>query len=157
VRSICANFAPAYLNVHASGGFDMMCAAKGACGHGVKLLAVTMLTSLDERAIEQVGYQSGLPDRVAQMAKLAQGAGLDGVVCSAHEIAMLRASCGTDFALMVPGIRPEGSAQADQKRVMTPSQAIAAGASHLVIGRPITGAPDPAVAAQKILDDLRSR
>ena len=88
------------------------------------------------------------------MALLAQDAGLDGVVCSAHEIELLRKACGNDFALIVPGIRPEGAEQGDQKRVMTPWQALDKGATHLVIGRPITNAPDPAVAAQDILDSL---
>lgn len=154
VRSICSRFSPAYLNVHASGGAEMMRAAKDACGAGTKLLAVTLLTSLDEAAIEAVGYRGDVSARVEQLARLAQGAGLDGVVCSAHEIKVLRAACGPDFALMVPGIRPEGTAKGDQKRVMTPKQALAEGANHLVIGRPITGADNPAQAAQEILGSL---
>lgn len=154
VRSICSNFSPAYLNVHAAGGRAMMEAAKAACGANTKLLAVTLLTSLDEMAIEEIGYEAGLSSRVEQMAKLTQDSGLDGVVCSAHEIATLRAACGDDFALMVPGIRPVGADQGDQKRVMTPKQALNAGATHLVIGRPITKAADPAKAAQEILESL---
>jgi orotidine-5'-phosphate decarboxylase len=154
VRSTCENFAPAYLNVHAAGGLAMMEAAKAACGTRTKLLAVTLLTSLDEQAIEEVGYRSGLAQRVEQLACLTRDAGLDGVVCSAHEIAALRASCGDEFVLMVPGIRPKGSAQGDQKRVMSPEDALGAGATHLVIGRPITGASDPARAAAKILENL---
>ncbi len=154
VRGICANFAPAYLNVHAAGGKDMMVAAKEACHKGTKLLSVTILTSLDEQAITEVGYEGGISGRVEQMARLTQDAGLDGVVCSAHEIEKLRKACGNDFALMVPGIRPAGSAQGDQKRVMIPSDALGVGATHLVIGRPITGADDPAMAAQNIIDDL---
>ena len=154
VRSICSNFSPAHLNVHAAGGRAMMEAAKAACGSNTKLLAVTLLTSLDDVAIEEIGYEAGLSARVEQMSKLTQDSGLDGVVCSAHEIATLRAACGDDFALMVPGIRPAGADQGDQKRVMTPKEALSAGATHLVIGRPITKAADPAQAAQKILESL---
>lgn len=154
VRSMCSNFAPAYLNVHASGGEEMMRAGKAACGQGTKLLAVTILTALDEAAIAAAGYVPGIAARVEQMALLTQKAGLDGVVCSAHEIAALRAACSDDFALMVPGIRPAGAAVGDQKRVMTPKRALGAGATHLVIGRPITGADDPAAAAAEILDSL---
>lgn len=154
VRGICNNFAPAYLNVHASGGRAMMMAAKEACGAQTKLLAVTILTSLDDEAIKAAGYQAGISQRVEQMAALTKDAGLDGVVCSAHEIKRLREMCGADFALMVPGIRPKGSAQGDQKRVMTPKDALNAGATHLVIGRPITQADDPQMAAADILKDL---
>ncbi len=154
VRGICNNFAPAYLNVHAAGGREMMIAAKEACGSGTKLLAVTLLTSLDEVAIQEIGYQNSTSAQVKKMALLAQDAGLDGVVCSAHEIELLRAACGDDFALMVPGIRPEGATQGDQKRVMRPKQALDKGATHLVIGRPITNAPNPAQAAQNILDSI---
>lgn len=154
VRAICSNFAPAYLNVHASGGREMMVAAKDACGDNTKLLAVTLLTSLDDQAIAEIGYKDGLSDRVEQLALLTKDAGLDGVVCSAHEIKALRVACGDDFALMVPGIRPAGAAIGDQKRVMTPCDALANGATHLVIGRPITGADDPSKAAQEIINNL---
>ncbi|MCK5384154.1 MAG: orotidine-5'-phosphate decarboxylase [Alphaproteobacteria bacterium] len=154
VRAICENFALAYLNVHAVGGRAMMEAAKDACGDKTKLLAVTLLTSLDDAAIEEIGYCSGLAQRVEQLAVLARDVGLDGVVCSAHEIALLRVACGNDFVLMVPGIRPKGAAKDDQKRVMSPKEALAVGATHLVIGRPITGAPDPAEAAANILAGL---
>lgn len=155
VRSICARMSPAYLNVHASGGAEMMRAAKAACAPATKLLAVTILTSLDEASIVQAGFRAGLSERVEGLALLAKESGLDGVVCSAHEIQRLRAACGPDFILMVPGIRPEGAAAGDQKRVMTPRQALSAGANHLVVGRPITGAADPAAAALDILSDLR--
>lgn len=154
VRGICRNFAPAYLNVHASGGFDMMCAARDSCSKGTRLLSVTLLTSLDEEAITQVGYRSGLVQRVEQLAKLTQQAGLDGIVCSAHEIRRIREICGDPFVLMVPGIRPVGADQGDQKRVMAPAEALAAGATHLVIGRPITSAKDPAQAAMDILKTI---
>lgn len=154
VRSICARIRPAYLNVHASGGTEMMRAAKAACAPGTKLLAVTILTSLDEAGIAQAGFRAGLSERVEALALLAQESGLDGVVCSAHEIVRLRAACGPDFILMVPGIRPEGATAGDQKRVMTPGQALSAGANHLVIGRPITESADPASAARAILGSL---
>lgn len=152
VRTTCANFAPAYLNVHAAGGAEMMEAAKNACSPETKLLAVTILTSLDQDAITKIGYQNELSGQVIRMAKLAENSGLDGVVCSALEIEMVRKACNANFELMVPGIRPSGSDKGDQKRVMTPSEALNKGATHLVIGRPITGADDPAKAAQDILD-----
>lgn len=154
VRGICSNFSPAYLNVHAAGGEAMMRAAKEACGDKTKLLAVTILTSLDADAIDAVGYGADVPAQVERMALLTQKAGLDGVVCSAHEIALLRDACGVDFDLMVPGIRPAGADTGDQKRVMTPKQAFDAGATHLVIGRPITAADDPARAAAEILEEV---
>ena len=154
VRSITSEITPAYLNIHAAGGLEMMKAAKAACPAETKLLAVTILTSLDEQAIEEVGYKEGLGDRVVQMTKLTQAAGLDGVVCSSHEIEAIRDACGDDFILMVPGIRPAGSAVGDQSRVMTPKEAIDKGATHLVIGRPISQSDDPANAAQDILESL---
>lgn len=154
VRGICSNFSPAYLNVHAAGGQEMMEAAKDACSGDTKLLAVTILTSLDAGAISAVGYGDDVSAQVKRMALLARKSGLDGVVCSAHEITLLRDACGDDFALMVPGIRPAGSSAGDQKRVMTPQEALSAGATHLVIGRPITGAVDPAKAAAEILEVL---
>ncbi|MEM7651007.1 MAG: orotidine-5'-phosphate decarboxylase [Pseudomonadota bacterium] len=154
VRTICNHFAPAYLNVHAAGGFAMMEAAKDACTPQTKLLAVTILTSLDQDAIAEVGYQNDLSAQVKTMAQLTQKAGLDGVVCSALEIALIREACRESFDLMVPGIRPKGAAQGDQKRVMSPAEALSAGATHLVIGRPITGTDDPAQAAADILETL---
>jgi orotidine-5'-phosphate decarboxylase len=154
ITSITAQVKPAYLNVHAAGGLEMMRAAKAACPAETKLIAVTILTSLDEEAITQVGYKDNLRERVVQMAKLTQEAGLDGVVCSSHEIEAIRDACGDDFALMVPGIRPEGSATGDQSRVMTPKQALDKGATHLVIGRPISQSDNPAEAAEEILDSI---
>jgi orotidine-5'-phosphate decarboxylase len=155
IRSVTQHVKPAFLNVHAAGGRAMMEAAKESCLEEVKLLAVTMLTSLDEKAIEEAGYKSGLQDRVVQMATLAKDCGLDGVVCSSHEIEILRKECGDDFVLMVPGIRPEGSAIGDQKRIMTPREAMDKGASHLVIGRPITQSDNPLHTAQEILGTLK--
>ena len=154
VRAVTKDFKPAYLNIHASGGLEMMKAAKAACPPETKLLAVTLLTSLDEQAIGQIGYQENLTERVIQLAKLTKEAGLDGVVCSSHEIEAIRAACGDDFILMVPGIRPAGSDIGDQKRVTTPREALDKGATHLVIGRPISQADDPRAAVAKILEDL---
>ncbi len=163
VRAVTA-LAPAYINVHASGGLEMMIAAQNAAAEqadkiGVtapKVLAVTLLTSLDESALCKIGYKEGVEERVVQMARLVQEAGLAGIVCSAKEIEPVRATCGNDFALMVPGIRPAGAAVGDQKRVMTPESAMQAGATHLVIGRPITGADNPEDAARTILDGLHT-
>ncbi len=159
VRSICTHFTPAYLNVHASGGRAMMEAAAEACqktSNGkTRLLAVTILTALSEQDLTEIGYKDdGAQERVKALALLTQASGLDGVVCSSHEIGALRTACGDNFALMVPGIRPAGSDAGDQKRIMTPEQALREGATHLVIGRPITQADDPAQAAQDILNTL---
>ena len=103
-----------------------------------------MLTSLDDAAVTEVGFNGNSADNVRRLAKLTQKAGLDGVVCSAKEIEIVRQECGPDFDLMVPGIRPTGSDIGDQKRIMTPEEALHIGATHLVIGRPITQADDPA-------------
>jgi orotidine-5'-phosphate decarboxylase len=152
--SAAASLDVTYLNVHASGGTEMMRAALGACRPNTRLLAVTVLTSLNESALDEVGQGHDPASQVVRLATLTQKAGLAGVVCSAHEIKHIRNALGENFILMVPGIRPEGSDVGDQKRVMTPKEAITAGASHLVIGRPITGAKDPAQAARDILASL---
>ena len=158
VRTTCARFEPAYLNVHAGGGSTMMKAAKEACSPKTKLLGVTILTSLNHGELQEIGYEGDdVSDSVVRLAKLAQEAELDGVVCSSHEIELLRETCGQDFALMVPGIRPEGANIQDQKRVMTPKEAVHLGATHLVIGRPITQAGDPAKAAEDILATIREK
>jgi len=158
VRSICTHFAPDYLNVHASGGRAMMEAAQEACeatsSSKTKLLAVTILTALSDEDLGDIGYAHKTAEQVKRLALLTQQSGLAGVVCSSHEIKMLREACGDDFALMVPGIRPLGSDHGDQKRVMTPSEAIHLGATHLVIGRPITKAGNPAKAAEEIMNSL---
>ena len=159
VRSVSENIAPAYLNVHAQGGHEMMEAAKAACAKKTKLLAVTILTSVNQKTL--VMYDDNLKklsleQQVFDLSVFAHESGLDGVVCSGYEIELIKSdnNFNKDFVFMVPGIRPEGSDKNDQKRVMTPKEAMSAGATHLVIGRPITGAPDPAAAAQKILDTL---
>ena len=119
-----------------------------------KLIAVTMLTSLSDEDLPSVGLTPPVADQVLRLASLTQQCGLDGVVCSAHEIAILRKELGPDFLLVVPGIRPAGAATGDQRRVMEPAEARDAGANILVIGRPITAAPDPAQAARDIAQSL---
>ena len=150
------------LNVHAGGGREMMRAAGErardaavAAGRTApKVIAVTVLTSLDASALAETGL-SGTPREAAlRLALLAREAGLDGVVCSPEEIEPIRASCGPGFLLVVPGIRPAGSAAGDQKRIATPAAAARAGADLRVIGRPITGAPDPAAAARAIAAEI---
>ena len=113
-----------------------------------------MLTSLDVNDLTSVGQTSDAAQQVSRLATLAKESGLDGVICSPEEVKNLRAACGKDFILMVPGIRPEWAPANDQKRVMTPRQAIDAGASYLVIGRPITGADNPVAAADRIMAEL---
>ncbi|MDR3517173.1 MAG: orotidine-5'-phosphate decarboxylase [Azospirillaceae bacterium] len=152
VRAAAA-LSPAFLTIHAAGGLDMMRAA-AAVPARPRLLAVTVLTSLDEPGLDAIGQRGPIADQVARLADLAQRAGVDGVVCAPQEVARLRAQCGPDFVLMVPGIRPAGSAVGDQKRVMTPRQALDQGATHLVIGRPILDAADPAQAAREIAASL---
>jgi orotidine-5'-phosphate decarboxylase len=123
-------------------------------GHKPLLLAVTVMTSLDDADLSSVGQTGPAAAQVRRLAALARDNGLDGVVCSPREIAMLRRDCGVDFKLVVPGIRPHGAATNDQKRTMSPAEAIAAGADYLVIGRPISAAVDPAMAARAILESL---
>jgi orotidine-5'-phosphate decarboxylase len=152
-----ARLGAAMFNVHASGGERMMrdaAAAARAVDPLVKVLGVTALTSLDDAVIESVGQRGPASEQVERLARLARQSTLDGVVCSAHEIAMLRGSIGKDFLLVTPGIRPAGADLADQKRVMTPVEARRAGADILVIGRPISAAPDPAAAARAIAEEL---
>ena len=153
---------PAFVNVHAAGGRAMLEAAVQAVAEGAedaevprpRLLGVTVLTSLGEDDLGEVGQAGPLADQVLRLARLAQSCGLDGVVCSPREIAALKAACGPDFVLMVPGIRPAWAASGDQKRVMTPAEALAAGADYLVIGRPVTGAQDAAAAARRIVEEI---
>lgn len=145
------------MNVHAQGGAAMMRAAVDAArsiSPSTRVIAVTMLTSLSDEDLPSVGLVPPVADQVLRLAALAQQCGLDGVVCSAHEISRLRRELGPDFLLVVPGIRPAGAAVGDQRRVMGPAEARDAGADILVIGRPITGAADPALAAQDIAQSL---
>ena len=135
---------PDFITIHAAGGAEMIRAArKSAAGSRTKILAVTMLTSLDARSAQDIGFTGELAQHVVSLAKLAQDNGADGIVCSPHEIAAVRKSCGKDFILMVPGIRAAGADTGDQKRTMGARQALMAGADHLVIGRPITQSENP--------------
>jgi len=149
---------PDFITIHTAGGAAMMKAAAQAAdkatGKRPKILGVTVLTSLDSNDLAQVGQDTDTAAQVRRLALLAKDSGLDGIVCSPVEVAMLRDACGPDLILMVPGIRPAWAATGDQKRVMTPREAIDAGATYLVIGRPITGAADPAEAAQRINAEL---
>jgi orotidine-5'-phosphate decarboxylase len=144
------------LTIHASGGAAMMqAAAEAASAPGSpRLLAVTVLTSMDANELAGVGITASPVDQVLRLARLAQASGIDGMVCSAEEVANLRQETGPNTLLVIPGIRPAGSAAEDQKRIATPAQAIAAGASMLVVGRPITRATDPAAAAKSILKEI---
>jgi orotidine-5'-phosphate decarboxylase len=161
VRSVVP-LTPYLLTIHASGGGAMMRAALDAAGETAtklgkprtKIVAVTVLTSLADSDLEDVGQRGPMLDQVRRLALLAREAGVDGVVCSPHEVAALRAECGADFLLVVPGIRPSWAEAGDQKRFMTPGEAMRAGASYLVIGRPITGAGNPADAARQVAAEL---
>ncbi|HUP96378.1 MAG TPA: orotidine-5'-phosphate decarboxylase [Usitatibacter sp.] len=145
------------LNVHASGGDAMMRAAREAV-EGVArpplVIAVTILTSLADPELEQIGFTGSAADNAVRLARLARASGLDGVVCSAQEAAELRQATGSDFLLVTPGIRLEGDARGDQARVVTPVEATRLGANYLVIGRPITGSPDPVATLESIRQSL---
>jgi orotidine-5'-phosphate decarboxylase len=149
------------LTIHAAGGAAMIAAAAGAASaapagkRAPKILAVTVLTSLDASALSDIGVAGGTTQQVLRLARLALANGADGLVCSAHEIAVLRDSFGDKPILVVPGIRPAGSAVGDQARVMTPEQAVAAGADYIVVGRPITQAAEPGEAAAAIAGAIR--
>lgn len=146
------------LNLHASGGLPMMQAAVAALDDWEQrpwLLAVTVLTSLDDGELRELwGIPVETAAAVERMAVRAQEAGLDGVVCSPHEAARIRAACGDEFVIVTPGVRPAAAARGDQKRVATPAEAVANGADYLVIGRPITGAADPVAAVRAIAAEL---
>ncbi len=147
---------PAIVNLHATGGLDMMKAARDAIAGQSQLIAVTILTSLSDDDIWRAGFETAKDTEAhaRSLAALAKEAGLDGVVCSPHDLVGIRHDLGRDFLTVVPGIRPADAATQDQKRVATPAAAIAAGADILVIGRAITGAHDPAAASQSILVSL---
>jgi len=150
------------LNVHAAGGMAMLRAARDAAQEGADaagveaplVIGVTVLTSLDEDDLADTGQTGPVDAQVVRLARLTQAAGCHGVVASPREIARLRQACGPDFKLVVPGIRPASAAKGDQKRTMTPAEAVALGADALVIGRPITGAADPAAAAAAIAAEV---
>lgn len=133
----------------------MRAAVKGAAGSGLTILGVSVLTSMDDNDVAEAGFARDTAGLVSLRAGQAKAAGVGGLVCSPREAAMVRAIVGPDMAIVTPGIRPSGSAVGDQKRVMGPAEAIQAGASHLVVGRPITDAADPASAARQILAEMR--
>jgi orotidine-5'-phosphate decarboxylase len=154
---------PTFITIHAAGGDAMMrAAAEAAAEESAKLgavrpkiLGVTVLTSLSDDDLKIMGHLVPAADQVRRLASLAEDCGLDGVVCSPHELRELRTLCGKNFILMCPGIRPKGSKTDDQKRTLTPAEACAAGANYLVMGRPITGAKDPAAAAREVLESIK--
>jgi orotidine-5'-phosphate decarboxylase len=136
---------------HASGGEAML----RACVHEPLLvLGVTMLTSLEQRDLQSMGVSGSAEEHVVRLARLAKGSGLRGVVASPLEIESVRVACGEDFVIVTPGIRPAGSAEGDQRRTMTPREAVRAGASYIVVGRPITGAADPRSAALRVIEEM---
>jgi orotidine-5'-phosphate decarboxylase len=150
------------LNVHALGGTAMLRAAAQAASASVamgadrtRVLAVTILTSMDKGALREVGIGGPPKSRVVKLAKLAQSAGVDGVVASSQEAKAIRKACGPDFIIATPGVRPKGADQSDdQARTATPREAIKAGADFIIVGRPILAAPDPRAAAQSIVDEI---
>lgn len=151
------------MTVHTQGGKAMMRASADAAAEvsvttGKRrpmVVGVTILTSMDQNDLGSIGVASSVSDQVVRLAELAQASGLDGVVCSPHEIELIRKACGDDFKLVVPGIRPVGSDAGDQKRVLTPKEAVDKGADYLVIGRPITEAAAPKAAAQAIWKSIQ--
>ena len=145
------------MNVHASGGEAMLRAAREAVSSVARppmLIAVTVLTSLTSDDLERVGYTGSVMENVERLARIARACGLDGVVCSAQEATLVRKATGADFTLVTPGIRLESDNRDDQARVVTPRDAVRLGANYLVIGRPITGSPDPAATLQSINESL---
>ncbi|HEV7553535.1 MAG TPA: orotidine-5'-phosphate decarboxylase [Candidatus Angelobacter sp.] len=142
------------LTVHAGGGAAMLRAATEAAGGRVNILAVTVLTSLNDDDMQEVGVPGRVSDQVLRMAALAKSAGCQGIVTSPRESSMVRRALGEGFAIVTPGVRPAGAESNDQQRIATPAQAISNGASHIVVGRPITHAPDPAKAAAAIISEM---
>jgi len=146
------------VDVHALGGREMLEAAVGALpAMGIRLLAITILTSHKEETLASIGVTGSVADGVRRLAVLARDAGADGVVASPQEVALVREACGRDFMIVAPGIRPAGSARGDQARTATPASAVAAGADYIVVGRPILEAADPAAAADAIVRELTGR
>jgi orotidine-5'-phosphate decarboxylase len=150
-----ASLGAAFVTVHAYPQ-TMKAALEGRAGASTKILAVTVLTSYDDADLRVAGYALGVSDLVAHRARQAKDIGIDGLVCSAEEAATLRGIVGTSMVLVTPGIRPAGAAADDQKRIMTPAKAIAAGADYLVVGRPIVEASDPARAAEAIVEEIKA-
>ncbi len=160
VASACkaaANLGVWMLNVHASGGLKMMQSAQQSIANVANkplLIAVTILTSLDNTALAEIGYKREVFDQVLHLAKLTKSAGLDGVVCSPHEAKAIKSECGNKFMLITPGVRPLGSKLNDQSRIMTPQEALDAGSNYLVIGRPITASDNPLKALESISQEI---
>ncbi len=150
-------------NVHALGGYDMMARTAEMLdkefpqGERSKVLAVTILTSSTEETLRGVGIELPVEEMVVRLATLAKKAGIDGVVASPREVPLIRAACGKDFLVVTPGVRPSFASTDDQKRVMTPAEAVYAGSDYLVIGRPISAAPDPVVAVEVIVDEMAGK
>lgn len=150
-----AELGASMLTIHGTGGTAMLKAAAEAAAGRVTLLAVTVLTSMNDEDLQQVGIAGHVLDQAVRIASLAKAAGFGGIVSSPREAAQLRRSLGEGFAIVTPGVRPAGSALNDQQRVATPGEAIASGATHVVVGRPITHAADPAEAARGILEEIQ--
>lgn len=144
-----------FLTIHAFPQ-TMRAARQGAGESGLRLLAVTVMTSYDDADLAEAGYGMGVAELVARRAEQARDIGMDGLILSPQEVAPIRALVGTQMALVTPGVRPAGAALGDQKRVMTPAEAIAAGADHLVVGRPVTRAEHPRAAAEAIVAEIAS-
>jgi len=152
-----AKLGVALVDVHGLGGRAMLEAAVSALpAEGIRLLAITVLTSHDEASLQALGLEGSVADSVRRFATLAKDAGVDGVVASPHEVTLIREACGADFLIVTPGIRPAGSAKGDQARPATPATALRHGADYLVVGRPITTAPDPGAAADAIVREMES-
>ena len=142
------------LTVHASGGAAMLRAATEAAAGRINILGVTVLTSLNDEDMQEIGVSGRISDQVLRMASLARSAGCQGIVTSPREALMVRKSMGEGFAIVTPGVRPAGAEMHDQQRTATPAQAISNGASHIVVGRPITHATDPTRAAEAIISEM---
>ncbi|MDP2929196.1 MAG: orotidine-5'-phosphate decarboxylase [Candidatus Omnitrophota bacterium] len=150
------------INVHASGGYEMMKKAVQAVAAEAKrlkmdppkVIAVTVLTSMDENGLKKIGIDDTMEKQVLRLATLAKEAGMDGVVASPFEAKLIRKEAGDDFIIVTPGVRPEWAAVNDQKRIATPKEAVLNGANYIVVGRPITEAPDPLDAAKRILEEI---
>lgn len=154
---------PDMINVHAPGGPEMIRAAAAAVREEAdrqgtarpRVIAVTVLTSIDQKTFSLMGINGKIEDFVAGWSRLAMDCGLDGVVASPEEVPVIRKACGPDFIIVTPGVRPSWSAAGDQKRFTTPAAAISAGATQIVVGRPITGSSDPLASAMKIIDEIK--
>jgi orotidine-5'-phosphate decarboxylase len=147
------------LTLHASSGTAVMQAAREAAGdkeNRPKLLGVTVLTSFDAATLREIGMSGSIESRAVALARLAKKSGLDGVVCSTYEARAIRRACGSKFVILIPGVRPSRGDANDQSRIGTPAEAIRAGADYLVVGRPITAAANPRVAAEAIVNEIAS-